>query len=213
MTDKTDIAALREAAELLDGDEWHAEGSSVYGGAYDSGECVCYDLIASCEAVNGESLAAEFIALANPATIIAILDQLEVERQLREAATYQIKTLSGTVDVVEKQRDHWKQRAEAAEQKLKLKSEKLTDCESALEAAEKERDDLSRQNKDTVTALLREIAELRSKLANSVVLPEAYEARMGGNYEIELVGTPNGEVYTVEDVQAAIRAAGFMVQK
>lgn len=45
-----------------------------------------------------------------------------------------------------------------------------------------------------------------------VVLPEKYEPRIGGNYEIELVGVPNGEVYLVSDVIAAIEAAGGIVK-
>ncbi|EIS7898357.1 ead/Ea22-like family protein [Escherichia coli] len=77
--------ALREAAVALDGDDWHAEGNSVYGGRYDVGDNVCYDHIASCESVNGESHHAEFIAAANPATVLALLDELEAaEKRVAE---------------------------------------------------------------------------------------------------------------------------------
>ncbi|MDW2635911.1 ead/Ea22-like family protein [Citrobacter portucalensis] len=69
--------ALRVLAVALDGDDWHAEGNSVYGGRYDVGDNVCYDLIASCESVNGESPHADFIAAANPATVLALMDELE----------------------------------------------------------------------------------------------------------------------------------------
>ncbi|HID8833965.1 TPA: ead/Ea22-like family protein, partial [Enterobacter chengduensis] len=61
-----DKRALRDLATALDGDDWHAEGNSVYGGAYDVGDNVCHDHIASCESVNGESPLADFIAAANP---------------------------------------------------------------------------------------------------------------------------------------------------
>ena len=71
-----DKRALRDLATALDGDDWHAEGNSVYGGAYDVGDNVCYDNIASCESVNGESPLADFIAAANPATVLALLDEL-----------------------------------------------------------------------------------------------------------------------------------------
>ncbi|HCT3535404.1 TPA: ead/Ea22-like family protein [Enterobacter hormaechei] len=71
--------ALRDLATVLDGDDWHAEGNSVYGGAYDVGDSVCYDHIASCESVNGESPLADFIAAANPATVLALLDELEAK--------------------------------------------------------------------------------------------------------------------------------------
>jgi len=68
---------LRVLAVALDGDDWHAEGNSVYGGRYDVGDNVCYDHIASCESVNGESPHADFIAAASPGTVLALLDELE----------------------------------------------------------------------------------------------------------------------------------------
>ncbi|WP_353654746.1 ead/Ea22-like family protein [Citrobacter sp. Cb223] len=71
--------ALRVLAVALDGGDWHAEGNSVYGGRYDVGDNVCYDHIASCESVNGESPHADFIAAANPATVLALLDELEAK--------------------------------------------------------------------------------------------------------------------------------------
>ena len=80
-----DKRALRDLATALDGDDWHAEGNSVYGGAYDVGDSVCYDHIASCESVNGESPLADFIAAANPATVLALLDELEAaEKRIAE---------------------------------------------------------------------------------------------------------------------------------
>lgn len=77
-----DKRALRVLATALDGDDWHAEGNSVYGGRYDVGDNVCYDHIASCESVNGKSPLADFIAAANPATVLALLDELEVVNEL-----------------------------------------------------------------------------------------------------------------------------------
>lgn len=56
------------------------------------------------------------------------------------------------------------------------------------------------------------VAELYDRPQKPVVLPETYEPRVGGNYEIELVGVPNGEVYLVSDVKAAIEAAGGIVK-
>ena len=80
-----DKRALRVLATALDGDDWHAEGNSVYGGRYDVGDNVCYDHIASCESVNGESPHADFIAAANPATVLALLDELEAaEKRIAE---------------------------------------------------------------------------------------------------------------------------------
>ena len=80
-----DKRALRVLATALDGDDWHAEGNSVYGGRYDVGDNVCYDHIASCESVNGKSPHADFIAAANPATVLALLDELEAaEKRIAE---------------------------------------------------------------------------------------------------------------------------------
>lgn len=77
--------ALRVLAVALDGEDWHTEGNSVYGGRYDVGDNVCYDHIASCESVNGESPHADFIAAANPATVLALLDELEAaEKRIAE---------------------------------------------------------------------------------------------------------------------------------
>ncbi|HCT2370540.1 ead/Ea22-like family protein [Enterobacter cloacae complex sp. 277I4] len=87
-----DKRALRNLATSLDGDDWHAEGNSVYGGAYDVGDNVCYDHIASCESVNGESPHADFIAAANPATVLALLDELEAaEKRITELERNEIR--------------------------------------------------------------------------------------------------------------------------
>ena len=87
-----DKRASRVLATALDGDDWHAEGNSVYGGRYDVGDNVCYDHIASCESVNGKSPHADFIAAANPATVLALLDELE-------AAEKRIAELSQKADI------------------------------------------------------------------------------------------------------------------
>ena len=82
MNDITALAQrMKAAAENLDGDTWHDEGASVYGGAYDVGDTVCYDHIVDCENVNGESLVAEFIAIANPANVLALVEALEKAQQ------------------------------------------------------------------------------------------------------------------------------------
>ncbi|MEG5715250.1 ead/Ea22-like family protein [Enterobacter hormaechei] len=96
-----DKRALRVLATALDGDDWHAEGNSVYGGRYDVGDNVCYDHIASCESVNGKSPHADFIAAANPATVLALLDELEAKDKqiadLKEA--FRIALSAAGIDV------------------------------------------------------------------------------------------------------------------
>lgn len=86
-----DKRALRVLATALDGDDWHAEGNSVYGGRYDVGDNVCYDHIASCESVNAESPHADFIASANPATVLALLDELEAAHELVELQRFKLE--------------------------------------------------------------------------------------------------------------------------
>ncbi|EPA0293267.1 ead/Ea22-like family protein [Enterobacter hormaechei] len=102
-----DKRALQDLATALDGDGWHAEGNSVYGGAYDVVGSVCYDHIASCESVNGESPLADFIASANPATVLALLDEIaELEQghcgaALLEREESHAKTVGKLLDELE----------------------------------------------------------------------------------------------------------------
>ncbi len=106
-----DKRALRVLATALDGDDWHAEGNSVYGGRYDVGDNVCYDLITSCESVNGESHHADFIAAANPATVLALLDELEAIQKTSAARL-------GAIDTTHKMFQRERDRAEAAEKRI-----------------------------------------------------------------------------------------------
>ena len=107
MNDITALAQrMKAAAENLDGDTWHDEGVSVYGGAYDVGDTVCYDHIVDCENVNGESLVAEFIAIANPANVLALVEALEKAQQqnghIREqSAEWERKAISNFEECVE----------------------------------------------------------------------------------------------------------------
>lgn len=80
------LESIKLAAELLDGDTWHTEGNSVYGSAYDAGDSVCYDLIASCESINGESPKAEFIASADPNTMLALIAEVQEYRNAKPIA-------------------------------------------------------------------------------------------------------------------------------
>ncbi|HAS0715189.1 TPA: ead/Ea22-like family protein [Enterobacter hormaechei subsp. steigerwaltii] len=96
-----DKRALRDLATALDGDDWHAEGNSVYGGAYDVGDSVCYDHIASCESVNGESPLADFIASANPATVLALLDELEAAEKRISELSHHLQCAHGFIEHTE----------------------------------------------------------------------------------------------------------------
>ncbi|QUT17671.1 ead/Ea22-like family protein [Rahnella inusitata] len=94
MTDKTDIAALREAALKATPGNWKLGIGSTYayvqatidmklGGR--SWVKLCHVGRAGWRNQQSTIDDARFIALANPATILALLDQLEAERQTREA--------------------------------------------------------------------------------------------------------------------------------
>lgn len=153
MTDTTDIAVLREAAMKATPGPWSvARDGSVISNQYHPLATVSdgFHRLRS-DGETGQD--AEFIALANPATILSLLDQLEAERQRADANAQEIRRL-------EFQWEHraptqWaydqactalhaqRERAEKAEAeiaalkaKMALKSEKLADCESALDKAQ-----------------------------------------------------------------------------
>ncbi|ELT1812287.1 Uncharacterised protein [Enterobacter hormaechei] len=96
-----DKRALRVLATALDGDDWHAEGNSVYGGRYDVGDNVCYDHIASCESVNGKSPHADFIAAANPATVLALLDEMEAVGKRIAELSHHLQCAHGFIEHTE----------------------------------------------------------------------------------------------------------------
>lgn len=89
MTETTDIAALREAALKATAGEWCTDSQNSV--IADAGMNANY-YVAACSGPDSQ-INASFIALANPAAIIAILDQLEAERQQREAAEAELAAL------------------------------------------------------------------------------------------------------------------------
>jgi hypothetical protein len=120
MSMTTELAQrMKAAAEKLDGDSWHDEGASVFGGAYDVGDTVCYDHIVDCESVNGESLVAEFIALANPANVLALVEALEARDE-------QIAELTEARDLFNSKMMGFAYRVEELEAKLET-ADKLQD--------------------------------------------------------------------------------------
>lgn len=58
----------------------------------------------------------------------------------------------------------------------------------------------------------KEIAALKAKLANPVVLPARCTPRVGGDYELELISGLGGELLVASDVISALHAAGFTVK-
>lgn len=184
MTDTTDIAALREASEI------------------------------------GESSDYMTWPKVDPAKLKRALDQLEAERQ--------------RADELKQLRDSWRESAYSNTHRAEKAEASVGVLEGII--ARKEFDALKVDQVPYAYVVRRDAGDLfyASKCKsqaewdaknhngdlcslftapqNPVVLPETYEPRMGGNYEIELVGVPDGEVYLVSDVKAAIEAAGGVVK-
>ncbi|WP_208950680.1 ead/Ea22-like family protein [Rahnella sp. ChDrAdgB13] len=170
MTDKTDIAALREAAIKATCGDWCTD--SQHSVIADAGLNANY-YVAACSGPDCKENA-KFIALANPATILTLLDQLEAERQQQEAAEHALEVAvkcanSGAVEL--------RERAEAAEKerdRLDASETQLIDerdsAEQALsdmyEAATGNRPEWSNmfQFADAVEEVSDTVAELRAKL-------------------------------------------------
>ncbi|MFS7308440.1 ead/Ea22-like family protein [Rahnella inusitata] len=101
MTDTTDIKALREAALKATAGEWCTD--SQHSVIADAGLNANY-YVAACSGPDSK-INAKFIALANPATIIALLGQLEAERQRADNLVLQVNTQANMREKAEKERD------------------------------------------------------------------------------------------------------------
>ncbi len=139
------IEDLKKAAKAIGYEKWITDGAGEVATVDYVGEdgVITGDHVCNCEAVNGESENATFIALANPARILDLIRQLEAAEKERDEfrrsyenahtewheaqenydsakreltlVRHHVKTLQGTVDIVNQQRDHWMERAKAAE--------------------------------------------------------------------------------------------------
>ncbi|EMO5717485.1 ead/Ea22-like family protein [Enterobacter bugandensis] len=76
-----DKRALREAAEKATQGPWVEKRGEVTTADYEVEGATYLDHICNCEIVGTESPNAEFIAAANPATVLALLDELEAKDQ------------------------------------------------------------------------------------------------------------------------------------
>jgi hypothetical protein len=77
-----DKRALREAAETATPGPWVEKRGEVTTADYEVEGATYLDLICNCEIVGTESPNAEFIAAANPATVLALLDELEAKGRM-----------------------------------------------------------------------------------------------------------------------------------
>ncbi|MDI4538237.1 ead/Ea22-like family protein [Escherichia coli] len=81
-----DKQALRRAAMWIRDEKWvHAGNGEVISEEYVANGETLVDHICNCEVVGTSSLRAEFIAAANPATVLALLDELDAkDRRIAE---------------------------------------------------------------------------------------------------------------------------------
>ncbi|MEN4905683.1 ead/Ea22-like family protein [Rahnella bonaserana] len=178
MTDTTDIAALREAAMKATPGPWSvARDGSVISNQYHPLATVSdgFHRLRS-DGETGQD--AEFIALANPATILSLLGQLEAECQRADEAI-QLNPLA--VDVSELEATYIGD--------IRIHMAAISEYKQRAESAEAE------------------IADLKAKLANPVVLPQRYVCE---GYHLE--PEPEGECYDRDEVIEAIQIAGFTVK-
>ncbi|HBW1643278.1 TPA: ead/Ea22-like family protein [Klebsiella pneumoniae] len=85
MTDITELAqSLKAAAEKAGIEQWVNNRGEVNTSDYEVDGGVYIDHICNCEIVGTESPRAEFIALANPANILALVEALEKAQQVDE---------------------------------------------------------------------------------------------------------------------------------
>lgn len=196
MTDKTDIAELREAAIKATQGEWKDEFYDDERG-YKTWFIDLSDMPAALIVdntgieLNGtgnpteqDELNVKYVALANPSTILALLAQLEAERQRADKAE---SNYSDEADA-RKQVEQNYVRLEAEIAALK------TDIESYISISGE---------------LATEVEALKSKLANPVVLPDLVTNALQSNKPFSLFdiirATQHGDA-------EAIIAAGFTVK-
>ncbi|WP_368526226.1 ead/Ea22-like family protein [Enterobacter asburiae] len=91
-----DKQTLRRAAMWIGDEKWvHAGKGEVISEEYVANGETLVDHICNCEVVGTSSLRAEFIAAANPATVLALLDELEAaETRIAELSTLQGKPIA-----------------------------------------------------------------------------------------------------------------------
>lgn len=177
MTDTTDIKALREAATLIAhgykqrwGCETNEDTGFVGVGTFDPDGDLCPFIEVSVsnwsDDDGDDERLAEFLTLANPVAILAILDQLEAERQradslselyhATEKAVFKIaKTIKG--DAFDKYSHSTSQAIDVIGAEMEvLREEKAKWVGYATQASN-------------------EVDKLKAKLANPVVLPERWK--------------------------------------
>lgn len=209
MTDKTDIEALREAALKATAGEWYT----------DSQHCVIADAglnanyyVAACPGPDSKANA-KFISLANPATILALLDQIEAERQRADDEQELNKHLDLANRASEGVNASLRRQVEKAEAELAaLKGEQIPvawitwhqgfrapdDCEEYLNAYTYATKEKSCDGSDAIPLFAHPAKPV-------VVLPKIRDSKYWNGVEIRC------DKYQL-DVQAVLETAGIVVK-
>lgn len=89
----TNKQALRRAAVKIGAEKWvHIGGGEVITEQYEVDGLLMADHICNCEVTGTSSPKAKFIAAANPAAVLALLDELEVaEKRIAELEAREVK--------------------------------------------------------------------------------------------------------------------------
>lgn len=149
MTDITELAqSLKAAAEKSGVEHWVNNRGEVNTADYEVDGGTYIDHICDCEIVGTESPRAEFIAMANPANVLALVEALESEKRI--CAT-------------------WRKTAEANSEKLEKAQQQMTESENRVRKQNRHICELFDDN----TALRQRIAELESRLESADKLQDS----------------------------------------
>lgn len=103
MTDITELAQrMRTAAEKAGIEQWVNNRGEVNTADYEVDGGMYIDHICDCEIVGTESPRAEFIALVNPANILALVEALELKEEQRANWSQMAQKLGEELDAAEK---------------------------------------------------------------------------------------------------------------
>lgn len=206
-TDTTELAqSLKAAAEKATPGSWRAfqyhDGRCGIGGGH-------HDEIMVCEHISKERPHdAMFIALANPANILALVEALEYYKSREERVTSLVRDNSKSWDELYRQVEAkgkrnvelvealesekricatWRKTAEANSEKLEKAQQQMTESENRVRKQNRHICELFDDN----TALRQRIAELESRTV-TVKLPDGWQFE-----ECEIEGCENGAIFSV----------------
>ena len=222
MTDITELAqSLKAAAEKAGIEQWVNNRGEVNTADYEVDGGMYIDHICDCEIIGTESPRADFISLANPANVIALVEALEYYKSREERVTSLVRDNSKSWDELYRQVEAkgkrnvelvealesekricatWRKTAEANSEKLEKAQQKMTESENRVRKQNRHICELFDDN----TALRQRIAGLE---ARTVKLPDLRQIVSGDRYVWS-----DGVYNYSQDVKVALAAAGIKVE-